>query len=372
VQKPLVSIVTPSLNNVQYLEETIRSVLRQEGARFEYFIQDAQSTDGSVEIIRRYEAGITAWRSEPDGGQADAINRAFVSARGDILAWINADDFYEPDALATAVEILDAHPDAAAVAGAAWLLHPDGTRVQRTPREVSLDALLNWRRNWIAQPAVFFRRWAWERAGPLDASLDIAMDYDLWCRLVKVAPFVTTDRVLATFRQRPDAKSYAQNGLMHEGTRRVIARHANRRQLEALFAETHADLRRAEELCSTLLAAYVRAQWSLLTGDVVLYGAGAHTPWLLGVVEGVGSARVTAIVDDRDDGEAAIRGVPVMRPAQLAARPETVVLSTDTIQKTLAARCCEVFGPETRIVDLYEGLGPGPYPKSPRDQGHWT
>ena len=372
MQRVLVSIVTPSLNNAEYLEETIRSVLRQEGVLFEYFIQDARSTDGSVDIIRRYEAGITGWRSEPDGGQADAINRAFARTRGDILAWINADDYYEPDALAAAVELLEAHPEASAVAGSAWLLHPDGTRVQRTPGNVSLRGLLSWRKNWIPQPAVFFRRWAWERAGPLDTSLDIAMDYDLWCRLVKVAPFVTTDRVLATFRQRPDAKSFTPTGPLHEGTQRVVARHADRRQLEELFAETHGDLRRLEDLCATLLAAYVRAEWSTLTGDVVLFGAGAHTPWLVGVIEGAGPARVTAIVDDRDGCDSAIRGIRVVRPEQLRARPQTVVLSTDTIQETLARRCREVFGAETRIVDLYEGLGPGPYPKSVRDQGHWT
>ena len=119
-------------------------------------------------------------------------------------------------------------------------------------------------------------------------------------------------------------------------------------------------------------AAYVRAQWSALTGDVVLFGAGAHTPWLVGVIEGAGPARITAIVDDRDGGDRVIRGVRVLRPEQLTSRPETVVLSTDTIQETLARRCREAFGPDTQIVDLYEGLGPGPYPKSVRDQGHWT
>ena len=108
---PLVSIVTPSFNQAAYLEQTIRSVLEQDYPRIEYMIVDGGSADGSVGIIKQYADKLAWWVSEVDKGQTDAINKGFGHAKGQILAWINSDDTYEPGAVSAAVEYLQAHPD---------------------------------------------------------------------------------------------------------------------------------------------------------------------------------------------------------------------------------------------------------------------
>ena len=105
-----ISIVTPSYNQVQYIEETIRSVLSQDTPPIEYLIADGGSTDGTVDIIKKYEDKLAWWTSETDRGQTDAINKGFARAKGELLAWINSDDTYEPGAVAAAVKYLQEHP----------------------------------------------------------------------------------------------------------------------------------------------------------------------------------------------------------------------------------------------------------------------
>ncbi|MCJ7530019.1 MAG: glycosyltransferase, partial [Anaerolineales bacterium] len=130
---PLVSIVTPSYNQAQFLETTIRSVLDQVYPNLEYMVVDGGSTDGSREIIRKYADRLAWWVSEHDRGQTDAINKGFTRAHGDILAWLNSDDTYEPEAVAEAVTFLQTHPDVGMVYGDANFIDEQGQVIGRFP-----------------------------------------------------------------------------------------------------------------------------------------------------------------------------------------------------------------------------------------------
>ena len=130
---PLVSIVTPSFNQARYLEATIQSVLSQNYPHLEYIIVDGGSTDGSVEIIQKYENKLAWWVSEKDQGQTDAINKGLAHAKGDILAWINSDDAYEAGALSSAVDFLQAHPENGLVYGDANYINEAGSVIGRFP-----------------------------------------------------------------------------------------------------------------------------------------------------------------------------------------------------------------------------------------------
>src|SRR3989304_9471045 len=131
-ERPLVSIVPPSFNQATYLEEAMRSVLDQDYLRVEYILIDGGSTDGSPEIIKRYAKRLSFWTSESDRGQADAINRGFVNARGKYMAWLNADDRLKTNAISEAVAFLESHPDVGMVYGDADFIDAQGRAIGRS------------------------------------------------------------------------------------------------------------------------------------------------------------------------------------------------------------------------------------------------
>ena len=177
----LVSVVTPSYNQAQFLEETILSVLNQSYPRVEYHVMDGGSTDGSVGILKKYSDRMASWVSEKDKGQADAINRGWRKSSGDILAYLNADDQYKPGAIAAAAGYFEKHPEAGIVYGSCGSFFT-GQPEERTysPPEFSLKRLLF--ENFIPQPTVFIRRQVLDKIGVLDLSLRYCLDYDLWLR----------------------------------------------------------------------------------------------------------------------------------------------------------------------------------------------
>jgi glycosyltransferase involved in cell wall biosynthesis len=209
---PLVTIVTPSFNQAPFLEKTILSVLEQDYPNLEYFIMDGGSTDGSLEIIKRYEDRITSWVSEPDQGQTDAINKGFARAHGQFLAWINSDDTYNPGAVREAVQFLLKHPEVGLVYSDANFIDIQENVIGKFPAAQTDHTRLMQGYVHIPQQTAFFRTDLWKKVGPLDPTFYFAMDYDLWVRLSNLAMLVYfPGKVWANFRLHDDAKTIASD-----------------------------------------------------------------------------------------------------------------------------------------------------------------
>ncbi len=185
---PLVSIITPSFNQAQYLEATIQSVLGQDYPRIEYIIVDGGSTDGSVDVIKKYEGRLAGWVSEQDKGQTDAINKGFNRANGGILAWLNSDDTYNPGAVSAAVKFLMDNPEIAMVYADCDFINEQGGVIGKFNSAQTDHHRLREGYVHIPQQTMFFRAKYWKELGPLDPSFYFAMDYDLWTRISSRAP----------------------------------------------------------------------------------------------------------------------------------------------------------------------------------------
>ena len=205
---PKISVVTPSYNQAEFLERTILSVLSQNYPNLEHIIIDGGSTDGSVEIIERYEQHLAYWVSEPDGGQSNAINKGFARSMGEILAWLNSDDTYEPGALLAVGRRFSEEPSLDVLYGDAQFIDSEDDVIQPI-KGVPFNARafayggIN-----IHQASTFWRRDLFFRVGTLNEDLYLAMDYDLWFRFVKNgASFAYLPAMLANFREHPGSKT---------------------------------------------------------------------------------------------------------------------------------------------------------------------
>lgn len=226
-----VSIITPSYNQGAFLAETLESVVSQSGDFFlDYIVVDGGSTDNSVDILERFDEELKTgerrascrgiafrWTSEPDGGQADGVNRGFSRARGEIIGWLNSDDTYLPGAIATIVTHFQDHPSDVMVYGNAHYIDKAGTIIGRyTSEPFSLKRLSE--KCIVCQPSAFFRAGILEQVGFLDVTLQASMDFDLWLRMGKAFERNITfiDTYLATSRMYPENKSSSIRSIVHK------------------------------------------------------------------------------------------------------------------------------------------------------------
>lgn len=232
---PRISIVTPSYNQAAFLRKTLDSVLDQNYPNLEYIVIDGGSTDGSVDILREYNAKLTYWVSEPDNGQSHALNKGFAHTTGEIVTWLNSDDVLLPGALHAVGEIFARYPQIQWLTGQpANLDIRDHLRIfpLKTGRFRPL-ILRGWYHGrgfgFIRQEGTFWRRSLWEQIGEsLDEAMHYAMDDNLWRRFAQYADLVTVDMPLAAFRSQPQQKTaqldpyYAEAGVKLPHAARVI------------------------------------------------------------------------------------------------------------------------------------------------------
>ena len=221
------TVITPSYNQAEFLEQTIRSVLLQGYPNLEYVVIDGGSTDGSVEVIRKYAAHLSHWESRPDRGQAHAVNKGLRRGTGEILCWLNSDDFYTPGTLHIVAEALARGGGVFAVAGHCVSVNADGGAKQTLAgRYESLERLLQfWKGYHMHQPSVFWRREVFERVGYLDESLYYVMDFDYWVRIARRFGFGNIDRVLSCTTRHAGAKTGDNYRAYHHDLRRLARRY---------------------------------------------------------------------------------------------------------------------------------------------------
>lgn len=237
---PKISIVTPSFNQGEYLEETIRSVLTQNYPNLQYVIMDGGSTDQSVSIIERYADRLDAWVSEPDQGQADAINKGFARCDGEIMGWLNSDDLLLPNALHHIGRHFAENPQTNIVCGfrrfAIGHQRTRGRWVHLEPDRFSLQ-----RHCYIAQETTYWRRSVWEAVGELDPTFQFTLDYDLWQRmLVAGYAFELIPYYLGLFRLHEASKTVSQNCIRIVEHRRIYQRYLqSAKGIEDHYREIH-------------------------------------------------------------------------------------------------------------------------------------
>lgn len=210
---PRISIITPSFNQGRFLPETIRSVLMQGYPNIEYIVIDGGSTDDSVDVIKEYEPWLSYWISEPDSGQAEAINKGLARATGEWLCWLNSDDFFLPGALFRIARAIRENPGAQWIVGTTLVVdsaHLElGRLIPRSSGGPWYDYVCTRQSDTeLPQPSSFWSRTAWLDAGPLDESFRYAMDHEYWGRLARsgFAPLCITDEI-AAFRRHDAAKT---------------------------------------------------------------------------------------------------------------------------------------------------------------------
>jgi glycosyltransferase involved in cell wall biosynthesis len=274
---PLVSIVTPSLNQGAFIRQAIASVRGQTYGTVEHIVIDGRSTDGTVAILEEAASnGQVRFVSEPDRGMYDALNKGFAMSTGEVLGYLNCDDVLTPWAIETAVQAFQANPDADVVFGDGLTID-ESTGKQRLALIPPFDARVYARVGSLVQPAVFWRRHAFERVGQFDAGLRFVGDLDYWLRLGRTERFFRVDEVLAIERHHDAALSRTSADRMAQETAEVRQRHQ---------VDLGAGSRIAGWLARSRAALWRRYLWLRFLRRLPGGGAAKGSPWAEFIAQG--------------------------------------------------------------------------------------
>lgn len=236
---PLITVVVPSFNQGRYLDEALTSIFQQQ-VPVEVFVLDGGSTDGSLDVIHKWERSLAGWRSHADAGQAAAINEGIAKGKAPYVCWLNSDDWYLPDGLSSLLKALQAQPEASAAYGRSWnVVQSSGKRtpVWVEPFNEHRFAL----RCIVSQPATLIRRSAWDAVGGVDVGLHMAMDYDLWWRLYKhQGPLQFVDAWIAVNREHEATKTKTLRRRHYQEAMAVVRKHHGKVPLKWWLAQPYA------------------------------------------------------------------------------------------------------------------------------------
>jgi glycosyltransferase involved in cell wall biosynthesis len=268
-----ISVVTPSLNQGQFLEAALCSVLDQNCPNLEYIVIDGGSTDGSVDIIRKYADRLAYWVSEPDKGHYDAVNKGFARATGDILCWINADDMLVPGGLFVVNEVFGKFPHIQWITGTPALWNPLGHLaevIESTP-VYSRSCLSRGEHNGlilhgVQQESCFWRSGLWKKVGShVDTRWHLGGDFDLWTRMAQYADLITVGTVLAGSRIHSGQRSARQKDEYFRQIEAIAATRGERRWMKILLVGKLGRLRGWRVLCRLVFrdkGVVLRRDWS--------------------------------------------------------------------------------------------------------------
>jgi GT2 family glycosyltransferase len=382
----LISIVTPSFNQAAFMREAIESVLAQNDPNVEHIIIDGGSTDGTIELLRQYPH--LRWLSQPDRGQADALNKGYAMAGGEIFGELNADDCLLPGCLQVVRREMEGSNPADAITGRFRVVQEGRPSYELGPVGGTFADVLRYPQGPIHHSSTFFRRWVFERTGGFDVALRHVPDVEMWLRMARIVSFRLVPEVLSTYRVHADSIGTRERRRNWSAVLYHLARHGPLDNFHEMYEHYVAMEQRTgrqeqvEELAGATLgeiaARQVASIWITLGASrrdrpmrVALFGAGRHTRWLLDFVRDLPGPTVCFILDDCAAPGQRLDGIPVIPPAML--RPDqvdAVVLSSDAYELQLAARCAELFGDRLCVIRLYEGLPAGGYDKPQRIRLH--
>lgn len=272
--QPIVTIVTPSYNQAEFIRATIESVLAQDYPHIEYVIMDGGSTDQTASIAAEYLSRLT-WISERDRGQAHAINKGFERAKGDLVAWLNSDDILLPGAVSRAVKAFqDAPPNIGAIYGEGYLMDRAGRFTRRFPATEPFNLWkLTYLSDYVLQQSTFFRRAAVEQVGRLDEELHYALDWDLLIKLGKRFGLHYVPEYFGALREYAEAKSFAGGRARIAEIRRVLERHSGLKHAPGYWTY---GLKNLDESCRQFCGR-AHSLWLRAPGRVASFGVYAAT-----------------------------------------------------------------------------------------------